>query len=165
MSDNFNFWVNYLKIISIFFAVMGAMWALVGSFDPFGVYDAQFAKAFWQTDSLPPDAKRTFNFVLGPFGATSMGYFILQYFIATHAYARREKWAYQAVVTAFVAWLVLDSLMSARHGAYFNILMANVPALVALTDKWCRSVPAGFPRRYLVPDGYFPMPIPVRTVG
>lgn len=132
MKDNFSFWVKYLKIISIFFAAMGAMWALLGSFDPMGIYEAQFASAFWQTDTLPPDAKRTFNFILGPFGATSMGYFILQYFIAANAYARREKWGFQAIITAFAAWFVLDTSMSALHGAYFNILMANIPSLIAM---------------------------------
>lgn len=140
--DNFSFWVSYLKVISIFFAVMGAMWAVVGSFDPFGFYDTQFARAFWDTDTLPPDAMRTFRFITGPFGATSMGYFILQYFIATNAYARREKWAYQAIIFAFVAWFVLDTTMSAWHGAYFNILMANIPSLIAM-------FPIFFTRKYM----------------
>ena len=139
--DNFSFWLNYLKIISIFFAAMGAMWALVGSFDPWGFYDTQFARAFWQTDTLPPDAKRTFSFIIGPFGATSMGYFILQYFIAANAYARREKWGYQAIVVAFLAWFVLDSLMCVWHGAYFNIAMANIPAFIAM-------LPIFFTRKY-----------------
>lgn len=139
--DNFGFWVAYLKAISIFFALMGAMWAVIGNFDPFGFYESYFAQAFWQSDTLPQDAKRTFNFILGPFGATSMGYFILQYFIAANAYAKREKWAYRAVIVAFLAWFVLDTSMSIRHGAYFNVLIANVSALFAM-------LPVFFTKKY-----------------
>jgi len=131
--DNFEFWVSYLKAVSIFFALMGVMWAVIGNFDPLGFYEGYFAQAFWQSDTLPPDARRTFNFILGPFGATSMGYFILQYFIAANAYAKREKWGYQAVVTAFLAWFVLDTSMSIVHGAYFNVAIANIPSLIAMT--------------------------------
>jgi len=102
MTDkNFNFWVSYLKIISLFFAAMGVMWAVVGSFDPFGIYDSYFANAFWEVDTLPKDAKIATRFLLGPFGATSAGYFILQYFIAKYAFAKRELWAYQAIIFAF----------------------------------------------------------------
>lgn len=138
---NFPFWVNYLKIISLFFAFMGVLWAVVGSFDPFGFYDAIFANTFWNSNQLPPDAKIATRFLLGPFGATSAGYFILQYFITVHAYAKRERWAYKAIIAAFFFWFILDSSMCVYHGAYFNILIANVPALIAM-------LPIVFTRKY-----------------
>jgi len=102
MTDKkFSFWVSYLKFISLFFAAMGIIWAVVGSFDPFGIYDSYFAQTFWGTATLPKDAKIATRFILGPFGATSAGYFILQYFIAKHAFAKRELWAYNAIMVAF----------------------------------------------------------------
>jgi len=55
--SNFNFWVKYLKFISIFFAALGFMWMLVGSLDPFGIWDKAFAKAFWAKETLPVDAQ------------------------------------------------------------------------------------------------------------
>jgi hypothetical protein len=128
----FRFWVRYLEIISLFFAGMGVLWAVVGSFDPLGVYDYYFARTFWGQDTLPPDARTAFRFILGPFGATSAGYFILQYCIARYAFARREKWAYGAILAAFSAWFVLDTGMCLRYGGYFNILLANVPSLLAM---------------------------------
>ena len=132
MKITFNFWVAYLKGISIFFALMGLMWVVVGSFDPFGLYDTAFAKAFWGEENLPKDAQTAFQFILGPFGATTSGYFIMQYFIAKHAYAKRELWAYNAILTAFFVWFLTDTTFSLSKGAYFNILFANIPSLVAM---------------------------------
>ncbi len=135
MSTNdrrFNFWVKYLKFVSLFFAALGVMWAVIGSFDPLGIYEKYFAQAFWGRDLLPTDAKRTFRFILGPFGATSAGYFILQFFIAKHAYANRNMWGYNAMITAFLVWFILDTSISLLHKVYFNIVMANVPSLLLM---------------------------------
>lgn len=139
--SQFLFWVKYLKVISVFFSVMGIMWAVIGSFDPFGLYDYYFAQCFWNANELPSDAKRATTFLLGPFGATSAGYFILQYFIAKHAYAKKELWAYHAIVFGFSFWFILDTTMCLYHGGYFNILIANVSSLAAM-------LPVFFTRRY-----------------
>ena len=128
----FYFWAGYLQIISIFFAALGALWAVIGSFDPFGLYDQAFAQAFWKTDELPADAKTAFRFILGPFGATSCGYFVLQFFIAKYAFLRRERWAYKAILSAFLIWLLLDTSMCLYYKAYFNIFFANIPSLIAM---------------------------------
>jgi hypothetical protein len=141
----FRFWVRYLEGISLFFAALGVLWAVAGSFDPLGVYDHYFARTFWGSDALPPDARTAFRFILGPFGATSAGYFILQYCIARYAFARREKWAYGAILTAFFAWFVIDTGMCLWYGGYFNILMANVPSLLAM-------LPIVFTRKYFGDD-------------
>lgn len=143
--NNFNFWVNYLKIVSLVFVGMGIMWAFLGSFDPFGIYDSQMAKAFFGQDQLPADVAQATQFLLGPFGMTSAGYFILQYFIVVNAFAKREKWAYQAIVIAFFVWFCFDTIISWSHGAYFNILMANVPTLVAMLPPLLATKKAFYP--------------------
>jgi len=127
----------------LFFAFMGVVWAIVGSFDPFGIYDSYFAQTFWGTAILPKDAQIATQFLLVPLGATNAGYFILQYFIAKHAFAKRELWAYQAIVTGFLFWFILDSAMCLFYSGYFNILIANIPTLMAM-------MPIFFTRRYFV---------------
>ena len=128
----FQFWVTYLRIISIIFAAMGLMWAVLGSFDPFGIYDSRMAQSFFAQDKLPTDAKQVFSFTLAPFGMTALGYFILQYFIATYAFAKRERWAFVAITFAFSVWFIGDTILSLQHGAVFNVLLANIPSLVAM---------------------------------
>ena len=131
-NHSFNFWVKYLKLISLFFAAMGVMWAVIGSFDPFGVYDSYFAQSFFGANELPSDVKKSISFILGPLGATNTAYFILQYFIAKNAFAKKELWAYHAIVLGFSVWFILDTIMCVYYQAYFNILMANIPCLLAM---------------------------------
>lgn len=141
--SNFNFWVKYLKFISIFFAALGFMWMLVGSLDPFGIWDKAFAKAFWAKETLPEDAQMALKFILGPFGATAAGFFTLQYFIAKHAYSKKELWAYNAILIGFFIWFFTDTLFCIVKGAYFNVLLANIPALLAM-------LPIIFTRKHFV---------------
>ena len=124
------FWTTYLKVISLFFAFLGILWAVIGSFDPFGIYDSMMAQSFYQQDQLPADVKKATQFILAPFGATSAGYFILQYLITVHAFSKKEKWAWQTIFGAFTFWFLLDSTLSIYHGAWFNLLLANIPALL-----------------------------------
>lgn len=141
--ERFLFWIKYLKVISILFAAMSVMWAVLGSFDPFGIYDQAFAMTYWNTDQLPTDAVLTKKVLLAPLGATSAGFFILQWFIAKHAFAKKQLWGYQAIVFAFLFWFLLDSVMCLYNGAYFNILIANIPALLLM-------IPIFFTRKYFI---------------
>lgn len=128
----FYHWVKYLKTLSLFFSVQGFLWAVWGSFDPLGIYDSLMAKAFFNRDLLPVEAARVLRFILVPFGATTGGYFILQYYIAANAFARREKWSYQAIFLAFMLWFIVDTTLSLYLRAYFNVLLANLPALLLM---------------------------------
>lgn len=139
----FSFWVKYLKAISIFFCLLGIFWSITGTFDPLGIYDSMFAEAFWGRSTLPADALLAKRFILGPFGATSAGYFLLQYFIAKHAYANKELWGYRAILIGFFFWFVLDTSMCIYHKAYFNILLANLTSMTLM-------LPIVFTRKYFI---------------
>lgn len=139
----FEFWVNYLKVISLFFALMGLFWAYFGTFDPFGLYDYYFAKSFWNLEQLPNDAERAKTFLLAPFGTTAAGYFTIQYFVAKYGYAQKERWAYDAIVVGFLVWIINDCIMTVYHGAYFNLVLANLPSLIFMS-------PIFFTRKYFI---------------
>ena len=128
----FEFWVNYLKFISLFFAAMGLYWAFAGTFDPLGIYDYDFAKSFWGAEKLAPDVEKTKRFALGILGTTTAGYFVIQYFVAKYAYAKREPWAYNAILTGFLVWFVNDTALSIYQGAYFNLFLANLPSFLMM---------------------------------
>ena len=144
---SFQYWVKYLKAISLFFSLQGLLWAIWGSFDPVGMYDSLMARAFFNTEQLPGDAQTVLRFILVPFGATTSGYFVLQYLIATYAFARKERWAYQAIFGAFMLWFTVDTTFSLYLMAYFNVLLANLPALLLMlpvlvgSRKFFKSMP------------------------
>jgi hypothetical protein len=130
---DFEFWVKYLKVVSLFFAVLGLWWAYSGTFDPFGIYDYYFAKTFWNLEQLPSDVDLAKRFILGPFGATSAGYFMIQYFVIKHAFAKKEIWAYYAIVYGFLIWCFNDCAITVYHGAYFNLVLANLPSVLLMS--------------------------------
>jgi hypothetical protein len=131
-SDAFDRWRRVLLAITAVFAVLALGWAVLGTFDPFGFYEGYMARWLFDTDGLPDPAKRAFAFALIPAGATTAAFFVLVHMIVRHAFPRREAWAYRAVVWAVLVWFVVDSGLSALHGAWFNIAIANVPCLLVL---------------------------------
>jgi hypothetical protein len=132
MTKAFDRWRRALLIITAVFAVLAIGWSVLGSFDPFGFYEGYMAQWLFGADSLPDPAKRAFAFALIPAGATTAAFFVLVHLIVHHAFTRREAWAYRAVVVAVLVWFVVDSALSALHGAWFNIAIANVPCLVVV---------------------------------
>ena len=84
------------------------------------------------TATLPPEVQQFQGFILGPFGATTVGYSILRYALVRYPLARRGQWAYVAIVSAVGTWFVLDTVMSLCHGALFNALIVNIPCVLAL---------------------------------
>lgn len=131
-NSRFYFWVKYLKIVSLIFVTMGVMWAVLGSPDPFGIYEKAMAQSFYNQDELPEQVNKVFQFILAPFGMTMAGYFLLQYYIAKNAFAKRELWGYRSIINAFFFWFILDTTISAIYGAWFNIVLANIPSLIAM---------------------------------
>ena len=128
----FAYWRKILLVLSAVFAALGASWGLIGGFDPVGFYEGHMARSLWRAERLPEDARRAFAFTLVPLGATTAGFFVLVFLIVRHAFPRRERWAYQAVVRAVLIWFALDTGLCAVHQAWFNVLIVNVPCLAVL---------------------------------
>ena len=142
----FDYWRRVLFGLCLVFAVQALSWAWIGSFDPFGFYESYMARSLWGLEALPPDAQRAFAFTLVPFGATTVGFFILTAFVVKHAFARRERWAFNAVAAAVGAWFVIDTGLCALRGAWFNIVIVNLPCaallavpLAAMRQQFVRS--------------------------
>jgi hypothetical protein len=128
----FELWRRVLLALSALFAAQAAGWALLGSFDPFGFYEGHMARALWGADALPADARRAFAFTLVPFGATTAGFFVLVFLVVRHAFPQREPWAWRAVGAGIGTWFALDTALCAAHGAWFNVLLVNLPCLALL---------------------------------
>ena len=130
MEKKFQFWRRFLLVLSVLFAIQAIFWMIIGSFDPFGFYEHWLARHLSDTNELTSEARRTFAFVMIPFGATTAAYFALVYLIVKHAFIKRECWAYRAVIVTFLIWFSLDTLFCLLTGAYFNILIVNIPCLI-----------------------------------
>ena len=121
----FDRWCNWLLYSSIFFTVFGVTVAVAPGF-PFlapwtAAVDAHF---FPHGPDSGGSALRAF--MMAPLGATIAGFYLLQSLVVAHAFRAREKWAWRAILGSTLIWFVVDSAMSAYHGAYFNIYLINI---------------------------------------
>lgn len=131
-----------LLVLSALFAVQGLVWAVLGSFDPFGLYDRWLAQALFGSTALPDAAKPVWRFGVALLGATTTGFFALFHFIVRYALAERAAWAYRALWTALWAWFLPDSAASLWVGAKFNVMAVNLPCLILIGSvllAWRRS--------------------------
>lgn len=123
-----NFWWRWLLAWSVFFALFGVATAWLGSLPPAAIWEQWVANHFFG-GSMPPDAQTLYDFMRGPLGGTMAGSYVLQVFIVVFALRRGESWAWWSIAAATTLWFIVDSAVSALHGAWFNVLMINGFAL------------------------------------
>lgn len=124
-------WDTWLVVASLLFAAQALGWVMLGSFDPFGLWDGLPASALFD-GRTPAEVERFRRFLLGPFGATTAAYFVLFATVARYPFRAREPWAFAALAGSLAVWFVVDSAASLARGGLFNVLLVNVPCAAIL---------------------------------
>ena len=91
------FWRNWLLVASVLLALQGVSWMVMGSFDPFSLYDGMVASSFLGNDVIPDAARPIYRFVIGILGATDAAFFVLFASIVKYPFAKQERWAHVAL--------------------------------------------------------------------
>lgn len=120
------------EVLCAILAVQGLGWALIGSFDPFGTWDGLAAQALYAAPRLPDAALPLARLLLVLLGATDAGFFVLLYFLVRHGISSGLPWAHRAAVCGIGAWFLIDTLGSLYLGAWFNVALVNLPALLLM---------------------------------
>jgi len=126
------FWRKWLLVACGIFALQGVWSAFTASPDPFGLWNEYVASTFGKQDNLSSEAMKVKAFMHGPLGGTLAGYFVMAFFLVFHGFPKRMRWTYHAVAAGLLAWFLVDSAACCIHGAYFNVAMVNIPALLIL---------------------------------
>ena len=127
---SFVFWQRWLVAACFVFAAVGVLVALANDSFLFARWNAGVDATFAENATLGPEAAALKAFLLGPLGGTILGSYVLCGAIAAGPFARREPWAWWAITASLLAWFLLDSAVSIRHGAWFNVLQINALTLV-----------------------------------
>lgn len=143
---SFRFWQRWLTISCFLFGSVGIAVALFSDSPMFSLWNASFAQVFAEGAALAPEAARTKSFLLGPLGGTILGSYVLCGFVAAVPFARRERWAWWAISLSLASWFALDSTVSVRHGACFNVYLINLVTLVGQGIPLAMTAPAFFGR-------------------
>ena len=124
--------IIYLKAVCILMITIGLFWMVAGKFDPFGIYDVYFGQFFWNSDVPPQDSQTTISFLMILLGAMLIGYFILYFCLIHYGFKTKQLWVWKTAVLSIAAWFLIDTTFCLVHGAYFNIVLANIPTLLLL---------------------------------
>lgn len=139
--SHFTFWYRWLLAVSVFSIVVGMVIALLPGSFLFSAHTDAIAGRFFD-GAIPPEAMRFRSFLFGIIGGTIAGYFLLQTLIVWFPFYRKERWAWHAIFWTILLWFITDSTLSLLHGAFFNVWMINIPALLAT------MIPLLFTHRY-----------------
>jgi hypothetical protein len=132
-TQHVRFWSQWLQVASALFAVQAVSWILLGTLDPFGVYDRLMAESLLARNSLTEGERSVFAFANVLLGATTAGFFVMFFMLARIPFQRLERWSYCCLTLGLLTWFVLDSTFSLVRGATFNVLLVNIPCLVVLS--------------------------------
>jgi len=125
----FESWCRYMLGASLFFVLFGVVAAVASNTCLFEFWTVRIDEAFFG-GRVPTEALEMRGFLMGPLGGTIAGSYLLQAFVVAVPFRRRERWAWHAVLWGMLLWFVVDSSVSAWHGAYFNIVMINLMPLI-----------------------------------
>lgn len=126
------FYDKWLFWACVFFGLQSFLWVVMGSFDPFGIWDQLAAEAFF--GGRTPEAVARFrHFILGPLGATNSAYFFVLALIVRFPFQKRERWSFFAVGGSIWLWFIVDSLASVVQGALFNVALVNLPCVTLIS--------------------------------
>ena len=128
--NSFLFWQRWLFITSLLFAFAGIVFAFYGKNVLFLPYDKMIAKVFWHSSQFPADAEEFRAFIYGPLGGTIACCYILLAFIAWYPFKEKQRWARNAIITAFSVWVIVDSCVCLHFGVYPQIYIINAFSII-----------------------------------
>ncbi len=122
--------ISYLKIIACLGAGMCFVLMFFISFDPWNGLDAMIWKDLYGTTTLPDIARPAFNLIFLMFTWLSVLTMILLFLVTKYALAKKEKWAYGAVILIGVFWPLGATMITLYTAAWSYFI--SVAAMTAL---------------------------------
>lgn len=133
MNDaTFNFWTKWLLIANIMTVIVGLLAAFAGNSIFWEFYNTQTEQVFFDGQPLSEQTLLLKNWLFGIIGGTIVGFHLLMIAIIKNSFAKREKWAYNALWIGLLSWFCIDSSITTYYKAYHNLYLINLVALVLI---------------------------------
>jgi hypothetical protein len=130
--QRFLLWQRWLLILGVIIVVFGVALAFLYSTPLFDIFRTQIDPAFWAAGELTGGTVPFQQWVYAVLGATMAGWGVCIAFIAAVPFKRREKWAWNCLALAVSLWFVIDTFLSWRFGAMFNVVFNTLIFLAVL---------------------------------
>ena len=131
--NNFSFWQKWLTYSNIFAVVIGLVVAFAGNSLILKIHNNFTSQIYFEGGTIHGDMLLMKNWLFGVIGGTIVGFHLLMIMISENAFKEEEKWAYHALWIGMISWFLIDSSLSFYFGAWYNVLLINLPAFVMIT--------------------------------
>ncbi len=128
---NFQFWIVWLKIVLVLFALFGILLAF---FNQTSLFDAMFNQninPIFFNEVLPEGIILFQQWIYGLLGATCALVGFVLFFIVHYAYTKKEKWAWNVLLGGVFIWFMIDTPISIYFSVTFNVLF-NIALFAAI---------------------------------
>lgn len=132
ISPRFLLWQRWLVALGVIIVAFGVALAFLYSTPLFDIFRTQNDPVFWGAVELTGRTALFQQWIYGVLGATMAGWGVCIAFIAAVPFKRKEKWAWNCLAIAVSLWFVIDSFLSWRFGALFNVAFNVLIFLAAL---------------------------------
>lgn len=126
-------------VIGVFSALMVVVGVVVGLANHsilFAPYN-QLLYATYYGEVVPGAGDLAFSrFMFGLIGATFTAHFVMLAAMGFWARAEDARWVARAFLSSVVVWFGVDSAMCLMRDGVFNVLIVNVPCLLAAVAAW-----------------------------
>jgi hypothetical protein len=137
---------RWLVALGVIIVMFGVALAFLYSTPLFDIFRTQIDPVFGGAGELTGGTVLFQQWIYGVLGATMAGWGVCIAFIAAVPFKRKEKWAWNCLAIAVSLWFVIDTFLSWRFGALFNVVFNTLIYFAAL-------VPLLLSRKYfLIPD-------------
>ncbi len=138
----FEFWRKWLVWANVLTAGVGLLVAFAGNSIFFDLHNAGTREVFFGGAPFSPEVLRFKNWLFGIIGGTIVGFHVLMIFIAEYPFRARARWAYGAMWAGLLSWFCIDSAVTTFYGAYHNLYLINIVALVLIGLPLAALLPA-----------------------
>ena len=134
---NFSFWQRWLFVVGVMITIFGALMAKLSGAHVFDLFNRQIDPAFLGRERCRSKCKGISAMGLWSLGCYHRRLGAFMAFIAHYPFAKKERWAWNCIVTGLAIWFVLDTTLSIYHRVYFNaafnavlLILAGLPLAV-----------------------------------
>ena len=128
----FHFYQKWLTYANVFTLGVGLLVAFAGNSIVFELHNRYSEALFFQGAPITDEVLYFKNWLFGIIGGSIVGFHTLMIFISEHAFKKKEPWAYWALWLGLLSWFFIDSGISGFYGAWHNLWIINIPAVVMI---------------------------------
>lgn len=122
--------LTYANIIAVF---VGLLTAFAGNSILLEMHNSFTKSVFFNSSEFTSEVLNFKNWLFGIIGGSIVGFHILMIMISENAFKRKEKWAYYSMWFGLLSWFIIDSGISFFYGAFHNLWIINIPALIMIS--------------------------------